>query len=95
MQAQRRFVYVFGRFRPCVKLSVAKTSRGDPKTNVLSQQNIGGCRNSVFSVRKNGISIGACYKEAATLFLSPYGMGANRVPPTVTFEKVRFHWKAS
>ena len=57
--------------------SVLPNIKGDPKTNVLSQQNIGGCRNSVFSVRKNGISVGACYEEAATLFSSPYDMGAN------------------
>ena len=44
-----------------------------------------------FPLEKNGNSVGTCYKEAITLFSSPYDMGANRVPPTVTFEKVKFH----
>ena len=30
-----------------------------------------------FLLEENGINAGACYKEATTLFSSPYDMGAN------------------
>ena len=62
---------------------------------MLHQQNLSGCKDSVFAIGENGISLSPHYVEVTALFSSAYSLGVDQVPFAVAIEEVRFHEKDS